>query len=64
MSRLPTNPFLKMPSADFSLRRIERDGRDFIETMDQIDTSLLDDERERELDDITADLHGCGWGTD
>lgn len=62
--RTPLNPFLRMPDPKFDMKSIERDGRDFVETMDQIDTDLLDDESLRELDDISSGLHGFGWGSD
>jgi len=60
MPRIKTNPFLLMPELKDvgSMKAVEQQGKDFIETVDQIDPDYLGDQSLHELNDFVDIMRG------
>lgn len=62
MPRNKVNPFLLMPDLSevgkLTPRKLEDTGRDFVETMDQIDPDCLGDESLYELNEFVDIMRG------
>lgn len=60
MPRRRVNPFLLMPSLSDvgSAKVIDEQGRDFVETLDQIDPDMLDDESHFQLNEFVDIMRG------
>ena len=60
MPRDKVNPFLLMPELSDvgNMKKLEQQGRDFAETLDQIDPDALDDESHFELNEFVDIMRG------